>query len=187
MKLYALCDADTLKKKGKSLQDFVSSATKHQAEIIQYRNKNGDLPDIKQTLIELRELWDGYLIINDHIELVPFCDGLHVGQEDLKRFGPTNREAVLKIRQEIGDEKMLGISTHNEAEVKEANALPLDYIGLGAYKSTATKDVEHILGERLDSIAAHSTHPVGAIGGVKLTDCFEYVTYLVIGSDLYED
>jgi thiamine-phosphate pyrophosphorylase len=187
MQLYALCDAATLQQRGKSLEDFVSYAAKHNASIIQYRNKSEPFEKVKADLLKLRQLWDKTLIINDYIDLVPFCDGLHLGQEDLLRFGDTVQSATNDVRQCITDEKLLGISTHNEAEILEANEAALDYIGLGAFRATQTKNVENRLGDSLDKLASLSKFPVGAIGGVKLSDTFEHVTYLVVGSDLYED
>ena len=64
--------------------------------------------------------------------------------------------------------------------------MDLNYIGLGAFKQTSTKNVTNILGENLDKLASFSRHKVAAIGGVKLEDIFENVTYHVIGSGLYE-
>ena len=187
MQLYALCDAATLQQRGKSLNDFVTYANKYDASILQYRNKSESLERIKEDLLELRKIWNKKLIINDHIELVEFCDGLHLGQEDLLRFGKSAKSAISYVRQRITCEKLLGISTHNEAEILEANEADLDYIGLGAFRATTTKNVKNNLGESLDKLASLSKFPVGAIGGVKLSDTFEHVTYLVIGSGLYED
>lgn len=186
MQLYALCDQDTLNDRHFSLQNFVNQAQKHQAKIIQYRNKNGNLDEIRNNLIELRRLWDGYLIVNDKYELVSLCDGVHMGQEDLLEIDLDIEKSVHIIRDAIGSDKLLGISTHNLEEVERANKMDLDYIGLGAFKQTATKDVTNILGDDLDCLAAKSKHKVGAIGGVKLTDEFKNVTYLVVGSALYE-
>ncbi len=186
MKLYALCDQDTLSDRGLSLQDFVDLAKKHQAEIIQYRNKNGDEETIKKALIELRKHWDGFLIVNDKYELIPFCDGVHMGQEDLLCIDEDIQKSVTTVRELIGPDKILGISTHNEEEIKIANNMDLNYIGLGAFKQTSTKDVTNILGDTLDILAAKSKHKVAAIGGVKLSDEFENVSYLVVGTGLYE-
>jgi len=185
MKLYALCDQDMLDSKGVSVEEFVAIAQQHNAEIIQYRNKNGDIAFMKQQLIQIRKLYEGFLIINDAYELVEFCDGVHVGQEDLRAIDEDTHKAVKILRSVIGDEKILGISTHNVQEVQEANSMDLNYIGLGAYRGTKTKsDVSTILGESLDSIAGESKHLVAAIGGVKLEDSFKNVTYSVIGSGL---
>ncbi|MBN2815982.1 MAG: thiamine phosphate synthase [Campylobacterales bacterium] len=185
MKLYALCDQDMLDAKGVSVEEFVTIAQSHNAEIIQYRNKNADIAFMKQQLIKIRKIYDGFLIVNDAYELVEFCDGVHVGQEDLQAIDQDIVKAVKILRSVITSDKILGISTHNEEEVLQANTMDLNYIGLGAYRGTTTKtDVSTILGDSLDTIAAHSTHLVAAIGGVKLDDTFEHVTYNVIGSGL---
>jgi len=185
MRLYALCDQDMLDARGISLEEFIHIAKAHKAEIIQYRNKNGDIAFIKQQLIKIRKIYDGFLIVNDKYELVEFCDGVHVGQEDLALIDKEIRKAVKILRNVITNEKILGISTHNEAEVLQANEMDLNYIGLGAYRETTTKnDISSVLGKELDRAASKSKHLVAAIGGVKLHDTFEYVTYHVIGSGL---
>ncbi len=184
--LYALCDQDSLNGRNLSLQDFVTLAKKNKAEILQYRNKNASTEEIKKSLIELRQIWDGFLIVNDKYELIPFCDGVHMGQEDLLAIDPNIEKSVKIVREVIGSDKILGISTHDQEEIETANKMDLNYIGLGAYKQTITKDVTNILGPKLDLLASLSVHKVAAIGGVKLTDSFENVAYLVIGSGLYE-
>lgn len=187
MRLYALCDQETLDAKGVSLSSFVSICKARNAEIIQYRNKSSDLDFIASQLKQLRSLWDKTLIINDAVTLHPFCDGVHLGQEDLEEIDADAESAVKKLRSILGPGKMLGLSTHNEEEVAAANRLDLDYIGLGAYRSTGTKAEAKVLGERLDRIAARSKHPVAAIGGVRMDDKFEHVTYHVIGSGLFKE
>lgn len=185
MRLYALCDQDLLDKKGLFLEDFISVAKEKNAEIIQYRNKSGDIASIKAALIKIRKMYDGFLIVNDAYELIEFCDGVHVGQEDLKEIDKNISVAVKILRSVINKDKILGISTHNIEEVLEANNMDLNYIGLGAYRDTNTKEnVSNILGKKLDEIALHSKHLVAAIGGVRESDKFSNVTYHVIGSGL---
>ena len=185
MRLYALCDQDMLDKEGISLETFLEKAKEHKAEIIQYRAKNADIAFMKKQLIHIRKEYDGFLIINDAYELIEFCDGVHVGQEDLREIDNDLHKAVTVLRSVIGSDKILGISTHNEEEVLEANNMDLNYIGLGAYRDSSTKkDISYVLGEKLDSIAKLSDHYVAAIGGVKLDDKFQNVTYHVIGSGL---
>ncbi len=187
MQLYALCDQETLNCKEVSLRAFVELCKKHNAAIIQYRNKSSDTATIKKNLIELRMLWDGLLIVNDVIELVPFCDGLHLGQEDLQQIDLDVIIAAQKVRERIGNDKWFGISTHNQEEIEMANTLNLNYIGLGAYRITSTKEVNTVLGDRLDALASHSKHDVAAIGAVRFNDQFNHVKYLVISSALYEN
>ena len=185
MRLYALCDEDLLKKYDVSLERFVSIANAKKAEIIQYRNKNGSKEEMKKRLIELRRLYDGFLLVNDCYELTPFCDGVHLGQEDLNAIDSDKQKAFSLLKSAIGSDKIIGLSTHNKEEVLEANELDLNYIGLGAYRATSTKeDIQTVLGDKLDEVAALSKHFVAAIGGVKESDRFKHVTYHVIGSGL---
>ena len=94
--------------------------------------------------------------------------------------------AVAKVREIIG-RKQLGLSTHNLEEIEEANTLDLDYIGLGAYRSTQTKSEANVGGKALLEVAKSSKHPVGMIGGVRIEDAFEApIVYKVIGSGLYK-
>lgn len=185
MRLYALCDQDLLNKRGLSLEDYIDIAKEQNAEMIQYRNKNADKEYIKEQLIKIRNIYKGCLIVNDAYDLIEFCDGVHVGQEDLKEIDSDIFKAVKILRNIIKNDKILGISTHNKEEVLQANEMELNYIGLGAYRNTDTKnDISAILGEELDEIASFSKHFVAAIGGVQKRDKFENVTYHVIGSGL---
>ena len=187
MQLYALCDQTTLDKKNITLETFVALAKKHNASIIQYRNKSEDFDFITKQLVELRQLWDKTLIINDAFMLHPFCDGVHLGQDDLLKVDRNPYFAIDKIRNIIGTNKLIGLSTHNQKEIEMANLLGLDYIGLGAYRATNTKEDAAPLKEQLDTLAALSKHPVAAIGGVRFDDNFENVAYRVISSALYEE
>jgi thiamine-phosphate pyrophosphorylase len=185
MRLYALCDQDMLDRHALSLEDFVQKAKQQDAEIIQYRAKNADLKTIKRQLIAIRQIYDGFLIVNDAYELVEFCDGVHIGQEDLTKIDSDKLKAMTILRGVVGSDKIVGLSTHNEEEVIEANMMDLNYIGLGAYRKTSTKeDISTTLGEKLDNIAKLSKHYVAAIGGVSFDDQFKHVTYHVIGSGL---
>ncbi|MFA6188255.1 MAG: thiamine phosphate synthase [Sulfuricurvum sp.] len=184
MQLYALCDRDVLRSRGVSFAQFIEKVKSYNGQIVQYRNKHDDIAIIKNDLIALRKLWDGFLIINDHYELAPYCDGIHIGQDDLYAIESDPSRALEILKMAIGNDKIIGLSTHNAAEIEIANALELNYIGLGAFRATSTKKEAGVLGDTLDSLAKHSVHPVAAIGGVKMDDVFEYVTYHVVGSGL---
>ena len=178
--LYVLCDYETLLKKKISLENFVDLCKKKDVKIVQYRDKISSIEEQKKNLLYLKSSLNIPIIINDKIELIDFADGLHVGQEDLQAIHKDKKLAVKLIRLKIKD-KLLGLSTHNELEILEANELALDMIGLGAYKATSTKDVTTILGSKI------SKHPVCAIGGVKIDDVIENIRFNVVGSGFYED
>ena len=185
--IYALCDYELLQNKNINLEDFLCLCQKLNVKLIQYRDKINNTEIQKNNLIFLKENTQIPIIINDKIDLIDYADGIHLGQEDLDSFVKNNKNLAVKlIRKKIGN-KMLGISTHNEVEILEANNLDLDYIGLGAYRDTTTKDVPNKLGDNLPYLAKMSKHPVCAIGGVKIDDRITNTSYNVIGSGLYEN
>ncbi|MDD4328494.1 MAG: thiamine phosphate synthase [Aliarcobacter sp.] len=184
--LYVLCDYETLLKKNISLEKFVDLCKKKDIKIIQYRDKILSLQEQKKNLLYLKLELNIPIIINDKIELIEFADGLHLGQEDLDKIHKDKKIAVKLVRLKIKD-KLLGLSTHNEIEILEANELEIDMIGLGAYKNTNTKDVSTILGSKISYLAKISKHPVCAIGGVKVEDIIENIRFNVVGSGFYED
>jgi thiamine-phosphate pyrophosphorylase len=185
--IYALLDKEVLSKRGLSLETLSKKIESLNIPIAQYRNKSGSLDEKKDDLILIRKFYSGKLIINDNIELIDYADGLHIGQDDIRTFDNSLEKAIEIIREQIG-KKLLGLSTHNREEIIEANELNLDYIGLGAYRGTQTKAEAKVLGNEALELAKISTHAVGLIGGVKLSDKFDkQITYKVIGSDLYED
>ena len=184
--LYVLCDYETLQKKSISLEQFVSLCKKKNVKIVQYRDKiSSDEIQIKNLLF-LKENFDIPIIVNDKIDLINYADGLHVGQEDLEKIHKDKSIAVKLIRLKIKD-KLLGLSTHNEKEILEANTLALDMIGLGAYKNTTTKDVSTILGDKISYLAKISKHPVCAIGGVQIDDVIDNIRFNVVGSGFFNE
>ena len=183
--IYALLDQDTLHKKKISLQDYLRKLHPFSIPILQYRSKSGSISEKREALKIIRANYDGKLIINDTVELIAYADGVHLGQDDIRHYDNDKREAVRKIRQLAG-RKILGLSTHNAAEVEEANDLDLDYVGLGAYRPTGTKKDAEVGGDALLEIARLSLHPVAIIGGVRVDDQFgPSIRYRVVGSDLY--
>lgn len=184
--IYALIDSELLKKYNLDLKSVAKQLNNLNINIAQYRNKSGDLNDIAKDIQEFKSIFRGKLIINDYIELIDLADGLHIGQEDLREIAPNPKEAIRALRAKLS-RKILGLSTHNLDEIKVANTLDLDYIGLGAYRLSSTKDVTSIKGEELLEIAKYSIYPVALIGGVRFEDNFgSEISYKVLGSALFE-
>ena len=183
-KIYALCDAELLKKFNFSVLQYLEHIKQYNLIYIQYRDKINSLDIQKQNILLLKRNTNIPIIINDNLELLEFADGLHLGQEDIGKVVGNDKETSLKFIRKKYPNKIIGLSTHNELEILEANSLELDYIGLGAYRATSTKDVSNILGENISYLAQISIHPVGAIGGVLVDDDIPNISYNVIGSGL---
>lgn len=102
------------------------------------------------------------LVINDRADVARLLDaGLHVGQDDLP---PASAREIL------GQARLLGLSTHNEAQLRQASAEPVDYIALGPVFPTSTKDKpDPVVGrEELARLCPGCTKPLVAIGGITL-------------------
>lgn len=184
--LYVLCDYETLLKRSIPLSKFLEILKKYDVKLLQYRDKISDLEAQKQNLIFLKENLNIPIIINDKIDLIDYADGLHLGQEDFSKIHSDKKIATKLLRARIKD-KLLGLSTHNELEILEANNLELDMIGLGAYRPTNTKDISNILEDKLSYLAKISKHPVCAIGGVRVEDIIDNVHFNTVGSAILNE
>lgn len=98
--------------------------------------------------------------MNDRADLCVLArfDGVHVGQDDLP---------PATARQIIG-KGIIGISTHTEDQVSEADLSAADYIAVGPIFSTSTKpDAAAVVGlEGIRRARALTTKPLIAIGGI---------------------
>ena len=184
--LYVLCDYGTLLKKYITLENFLEILKKYDVKLLQYRDKVSDLELQKQNLIFLKQNLNIPIIVNDKVELIDYADGLHVGQDDVLKIHK-DKNLAIKLLRKIVKNKLLGLSTHNELEILEANSFELDMIGLGAYKATNTKDISNILGEKLQYLAKISKHPVCAIGGVKVDDIIKNTKFNCVGSAILNE
>lgn len=184
--LYVLCDFESLVKRDISLEKFLQILKKYDVKLLQYRDKISSLEEQKKNLLYLKTKLNLPIIVNDKIELIYYADGLHLGQEDIEKIHKDKKIALKLLRAKIKT-KLLGLSTHNELEILEANKLELDMIGLGAYRQTSTKNVANILGNKISYLAKISRHPVCAIGGVKLDDKIQNARFNVIGSAILDE
>jgi thiamine-phosphate pyrophosphorylase len=133
-------------------------------ELLQYRVKVGSSQTILQNAAIVREVFAGAncrLILNDRADLTVLADwgGVHVGQGDLS---PADARRV------VSASRWVGVSTHNEEQVRLADTRCADYIAVGPVFATGTKlDAEPVIG--LDGVLrarALTTKPIVAIGGI---------------------
>ena len=104
------------------------------------------------------------LVINDRVDiaLALKADGVHLGQSDLP---------VEAARRLLGERAIIGISTHDLAQVKLAARMPVDYVAFGPIFATATKgNPDPIVGLNAlrEARAILSSLPLIAIGGLTI-------------------
>lgn len=158
---------------GRSNVEVVKQMIDAGAKIIQYREKDKKMKAKYQECLVIREMTKQAgvtFIVNDDIDLAMIvgADGVHIGQDDLP---------IEKVRELVGDQMIIGISTHCPDEAKQAAQNGADYIGVGPIFKTATKkDVCDPVGfEYLEYVAQNIDIPFVAIGGIKMHNIAEVV------------
>lgn len=131
-------------------------------EILQYRNKQENDETVVEDARVIREAAGGMkLILNDRATLAARIgwDGVHVGQEDLPA-----REA----RKLVGPAAWVGLSTHNETQLRAANLEPVNYIAIGPVFATGSKaNPDPVIGlEGVRRALSLTNKPLVAIGGI---------------------
>ena len=132
--------------------------------LVQYRRKQGtDLLRLREArqLAELCQAHQALLIVNDRIDLALLvdADGVHLGQDDLPHA---------EARQLMGPEKLIGRSTHQLAQLDQAQTDGADYLGVGAVYATTTKADRTAAGLSWVKEASDSAKvPWFAIGGIN--------------------
>lgn len=138
---------------------------------VQLRDKKNSHFKILKTaekLIKIFEKSNSKFIINDHVQITldSGAHGVHLGQNDT---------AYEEARLILGEDKIIGISTHNPNQTSSANELMPDYIGIGPVYKTPTKEIpDPVLGlDTMREMVNIAKMPAVCIGGIsedRLTD-----------------
>jgi thiamine-phosphate pyrophosphorylase len=153
----ALCTA--------ALDWTIKEAAAGGAQIVQLREKKLTDRDLLERARQVRR-WTreaGVLfIMNDRPDIARLveADGVHVGQEELP---------VKEVRRIVGPGALIGVSTHNLDQVRQAVLDGASYIGVGPTFPSGTKDFADFPGlDFARQAAAETSLPAFVIGGVNL-------------------
>jgi thiamine-phosphate pyrophosphorylase len=168
-RLYPILDADALSQAGVSL--VVAARALYDAGMrwLQYRDKRASDAEVVKRMRELRAIFpagEAVLLLNDRVHLCAAAeaDGVHIGQEDLR---PAEARQVLNGSG--GPELVLGISTHNVAQLRTAlGTAAADYLAIGPVFATSSKEnPDPVVGlEGVKAARALTRLPLVAIGGI---------------------
>jgi thiamine-phosphate pyrophosphorylase len=145
--------------------DDLKQAVNDGAAIVQLRDKTGDESTVLEKarqMVEYKKVRDFVFILNDDPRLAvkTGADGVHIGQD------METREA----RAIVGD-LIVGKTTHNLEQGRQAIADGADYISTGPVYPTPTKPGRPAVGlEYVREAAQNLDIPAVAIGGIDLTN-----------------
>lgn len=143
---------------------------------VQIRLKKASDEEIKKIFFEIRDKAKETLttiIINDRVALVKELGkegvaGVHLGREDMP---------AAEARMELGPDAIIGVTAHNFEEAAAYKGLDIDYIGIGPFAHTETKEnLAPVLGlEGITDIIVRVKDlgmevPLVAVGGIREDD-----------------
>ena len=148
----------------------ISKACSSGAELVQLRLKNINEATMLKTAEKAREITEHYqtrLIINDHYKIAKIVksDGVHLGKTDA---------CPMKVRKHLYSWQIIGGTANTLQDCKKLVEKEVDYIGLGPYRFTRTKNnLSPILGlngytKIIEELQTKT--PIIAIGGITVED-----------------
>ena len=162
--IYALIDAQPT---SEAFETYVTRLIEAGVDAIQLRDKRLADRELLERCCRLRSLTtdtEVLAIINDRADLAALArlDGVHVGQDDLE---------IRDVRRIVGHECLIGVSTHNPADVERAVLGGADYLGFGPMFESTTKSFERFVGvDQLREVVSSTSIPLFAIGGLGLNN-----------------
>ena len=146
---------------------FLPAVLRGGVDVVQLREK--DLPDVERVaaarvMIPICHDFGVPFVMNDSPELAleAGADGVHVGQEDV---------SVAVCRELLGDEAIVGLSTHSLAEFNAAMVQPATYFSAGPIVATPTKLGREPTGrDYAITCQQRSDRPVFVTGGVNASN-----------------
>ena len=168
-RLYLCCDA---RPHGEDPEPLLRAALSGGVDIVQLREKQLPQREVERSALTFRRLCDTYsalFIVNDDPDLARSCDadGVHVGQEDMP---------ATEVREAVGPDAIVGLSTHSEEQIAAAAQQPVDYMSVGPIWETPTKQGRPAVGlELIRHAATGAPHPFFAIGGIDPVNAAQVV------------
>ncbi|QMV20152.1 thiamine phosphate synthase [Granulicella sp. 5B5] len=167
-RLYAIADRATLDARSIAVADFAAALVSACVGLVQYRDKVNPPQQILAAAAEITSAFasrDCLLVMNDRADLAALAgwSAVHVGQGDL-----FVADAQQVLSRNIGQQGIVGLSTHTDEQVLAADQTDAAYIAIGPVFSTTTKpDAEQPVGlEGVRRARSLTSKPLVAIGGI---------------------
>lgn len=153
------------------LLDVVEEALKGGVRCVQLREKDLSSRELYELAYDMRKLtgrYDARLIINDRVDVAMAvdADGVHLG---------LNSIPIHRVRRLMGDNKLIGLSCHNQVNAVMAQEKGADFITFGPVYYTPSKAQygKPVGVEKLEIVSHLLEIPVFALGGIKRDNIHE--------------
>lgn len=162
--LYPILDAAL--ETQESIPSAIDALARAGCRLVQLRAKDLSTREFlawAETAVEASRASDIALIINDRadVALLSGASGVHVGEDDL---------SVAGARRVLGDDAIIGLSTHTIEQAKRADRMAVDYVAIGPVYATESKaSAGAPLGvDYVETVRDIVQKPLVAIGGITL-------------------
>jgi len=169
-RLYVILDAGLVQGPATEIATQLMGAG---VRLLQYRAKNlgaGDMLRTAGQIAGIARQHGAEFFVNDRPDLAYLAgaDGVNVGQDDL---------GVESVRAIVGQDRWVGVSTHNREQFERAVATSADYVAIGPILATSSKaNPDPVVGtELLRRLRPLTKKPIVAIGGIRLEHAAEVI------------
>jgi thiamine-phosphate pyrophosphorylase len=168
--LYVILDREVAR--GRDVRWLLDAVLAGGCQIVQLREKRMPMADLYPLAVAFAERCrqaGALFIVNDRTDLAMAvaADGVHVGQEDLP---------AAAARQILPAGKILGVSTHDAGQARQALADRADYVAVGSIFPTGTKAAFQLVGPDLVRVLRPEIPvPLVGIGGITLDNAEEVI------------
>lgn len=160
-RLYLLFSTKNLRR---PWQEALQAAITGGVHIVQLREKDATDAEVLAMARELRQITKAtntLFIMNDRVDLAlaSGADGVHLGQNDLP---------ISAARRIVGDQLLIGVSTHDMQQLQAALIHGADYVGVGPTFPSVTKSFDQLAGLEFVAESRDCAIPTFVLGGVSI-------------------
>jgi thiamine-phosphate pyrophosphorylase len=176
-RLYAILDVDLLAARQLEPLDVLDAWLDCGVRLVQLRAKSltmGPMLEVAASAGRRAADAGAMFFVNDRADVARLAgaSGVHLGQTDLT---PAEARSILRPGQ------LVGVSTHNVAQVRTAVDAPADYLAIGPVSATSTKaQADPVVGlagvREAARLTKESGRPLVAIGGITLESALDVIS-----------